>query len=536
MIQSYKKKYALEDSYDVLMIGSGMGCLSTASILAKEGKKVLILERHYTAGGFTHVFKRRGYEWDVGIHYIGEVQRKNSPIRILFDYITDSKLEWADMGRVYDRIIIGNKSYDFIKGVENFKNKIYQYFPSEKEAIDKYINLVFVSSKSMGKFYASKVFPKFIDKILGGFMKKEYLKYSNQTTYDVISSLTKNEDLIKLLTAQYGDYGLTPKKSSFAMHASVVKHYLGGGSFPIGGSSKILDTIYPVIQKASGTILVNAEVKNIIVKKNVAIGVNMDDGKEIYAKTIISGTGIFNTYKKLIPSDISKKYEFESRLNKVNPSVAHGCLYIGLKGSSKELKLPKSNLWIYPDKGDHDKCVNDYLDNFNAPFPLVYISFPSSKDPSWDDRYPGKSTIDIITLLPFELFSKWESTKWMKRGNDYEKLKETISKRLLEHLYKHLPHLKGKIDHYELSTPLSTKNFVNYKKGELYGIDHDPNRFNQSFLKPRTEIKNLFLTGQDIVTAGVGGALFAGLITASAVTGKNLLKKIRSISKITNTT
>ena len=124
----------------------------------------------------------------------------------------------------------------------------------------------------------------------------------------------------------------------------------------------------------------------------------------------------------------------------------------------------------------------------------------------------------------------------MKRGNDYEKLKETISKRLLEHLYKHLPHLRGKIDHYELSTPLSTKNFVNYKKGELYGIDHDPNRFNQSFLKPRTEIKNLFLTGQDIVTAGVGGALFAGLITASAVTGKNLLKKIRSISKITNTT
>ena len=536
MIQSYKKKYTLEDSYDVLMIGSGMGCLSAAAILAKEGKKVLILERHYTAGGFTHVFKRRGYEWDVGIHYIGEVQRKNSPIRILFDYITNSKLEWADMGRVYDRIIIGDKSYDFIKGVENFKNKIYQYFPSEKEAIDKYINLVFASSKSMGKFYASKVFPKFIDKILGGFMKKEYLKYSNQTTYDVISSLTKNEDLIKLLTAQYGDYGLTPKKSSFAMHASVVKHYLGGGSFPIGGSSKILDTIYPVIQKASGTILVSAEVKNIIIKKNVAIGVKMNDGKEIHAKTIISGTGIFNTYKKLIPSDISKKYEFESRLNKVKPSVAHGCLYIGLNGSSKELKLPKSNLWIYPGKGDHDKCVNDYLDNFKAPFPLVYISFPSSKDPSWDDRYPGKSTIDIITLLPFELFSKWKSTKWMKRGNDYEKLKETISKRLLEYLYKHLPHLKGKIDHYELSTPLSTKNFVNYKKGELYGIDHDPNRFNQSFLRPRTEIKNLFLTGQDIVTAGVGGALFAGLITASAVTGKNLLKKIRSISKISNTT
>ena len=88
------------------MIGSGIGCLSTAAILSKEGKKVLVLERHYTAGGFTHVFKRRGYEWDVGIHYIGEVQRKNSAIRLLFDYITNSKLKWADMGEVYDLSLI----------------------------------------------------------------------------------------------------------------------------------------------------------------------------------------------------------------------------------------------------------------------------------------------------------------------------------------------------------------------------------------------------------------------------------------------
>ena len=98
MIQSYKKKYRALDKYDVLMIGSGMGCLAAASFLAKENKRVLVLERHYTPGGFTHVFKRRGYEWDVGIHYIGEVQRKHSVLKLLFDYITNSSLKWADMG------------------------------------------------------------------------------------------------------------------------------------------------------------------------------------------------------------------------------------------------------------------------------------------------------------------------------------------------------------------------------------------------------------------------------------------------------
>jgi len=531
MVQSYKKKHILEDSYDVIMIGSGIGCLSAAAILSKEGKKVLVLERHYTPGGFTHVFKRRGYEWDVGIHYIGEVQRRNSVIRLLFDYITDSELEWADMGDIYDRIIIGDKKYDFVKGVKNLKNKLLKYFPHEKSSIDKYIDLVFSSNKSTGKFYLSKLLPNILNIIIGRFMKKDYLKYSSQTTYEALSSITKNEELIKLLTAQYGDYGLPPKQSSFAMHASVVKHYFDGGSFPVGGSSRILETIDPIIEKSSGTILVSAEVREVIIKNNKAIGVLMSDGKELFANTIISGTGIFNTYEKLIPSRIVKKYNLIPRLNRVKPSVSHGCLYIGLKGSPEDLSLPKHNLWIYPEKGSHDECVEVYLKDISAPFPLVYVSFPSSKDPSWSERYPNKSTIDVITLLPYEVFSGWENTKWMKRGGSYEKLKENISKRLLECLFKEFPNLRGKIDHYELSSPLSTQNFVNYKKGELYGIDHNPQRFDQGFLKPKTEIKNFFLTGQDIVTAGVGGALFSGLLTASAVTGKNLINRIKRNSK-----
>jgi all-trans-retinol 13,14-reductase len=114
----------------------------------------------------------------------------------------------------------------------------------------------------------------------------------------------------------------------------------------------------------------------------------------------------------------------------------------------------------------------------------------------------------------------------MKRGKDYEQLKAEMSDRLLEILYQQLPHLKGKVDHQELSTPLTTQNFVNYKEGEIYGIDHTPERFKQKFLEPRTPIKNFYLTGQDIVSAGLGGAMFSGVITASAMQGKNLIKRI----------
>jgi all-trans-retinol 13,14-reductase len=508
MIQSYKQNPAVESHYDTIIIGSGMGSLTTGAILAKQGQKVLILERHYTAGGFTHIFKRKGYEWDVGIHYIGEVQRENSVVKRLFDYISDGKIEWADMGEVYDKIILGDKQFDFVKGVQNFKNKLYEYFPDEKEAIDGYVSLVFASTNAATKFYMDKALSPWMSFFVGGSMRKEYLKYSDRTTYEVLKSLTDNEELIKVLAGQYGDYGVTPKKSSFAMHASVARHYFGGGSFPVGGSSEIAKNVDAVIEKSGGTILVRAEVKEIQIENNKATGVVMADGKIFTAKNIVSGAGIMTTYQKLLPTETVEKHRLNEQLQKVERSVAHACLYIGLKGTPTELNLPKTNYWIYPDDVDHDLAVERYLDDLEQPCPVVYISYPSAKDPDFQNRHPDKSTIDIITLVPFEAFAEWNGTRWMKRGDDYKELKEKIAQRLLRELYKQQPQVEGSVDYYELSTPLTTQHFVNYEKGEIYGLDHTPDRFRQKFLKPRTPIKNFYLTGQDIVTCGVAAALF----------------------------
>jgi all-trans-retinol 13,14-reductase len=526
MIQSYKQQPKLQKEYDTIIIGSGMGGLSTAAILSKAGQKVLVLERHYTAGGFTHVFKRKGYEWDVGIHYIGEVQRKNGILSKLFNYVTDNQLKWEDIGEVYDRIIIGNQHFDFVKGVKNFKKQLISYFPDEDQAIHSYVDLVFKAVKTSKNYYMSKALPPFLEKVIGGYLKKPFYKFADKTTYEVLHSLTSNETLIKVLTGQYGDYGLPPKQSSFYMHASVARHYFDGGNFPIGGSSQIVKTIDPVITASGGTILINAEVDEVLIKKNRAVGVRMKDGKLINAKNIVSNAGIMTTYHKLLPAATVEKHKLKNQLKKVKRSVAHVSLYIGLEGSPKELQLPKTNYWIYPEDVDHDTSVKRYLEDLSQPFPVVYLSFPSAKDPDWSNRYPGKSTIDIITLIPYETFEKWADTPWKKRGDDYEAAKEQIAQRLLKELYKQLPQVKGKVNCYELSTPLSTQHFVNYEKGEIYGLDHSPSRFRQDFLKPRTPIKNFYLTGQDIVSAGVGGALFSGVLTSMAVTGKNVLKKI----------
>lgn len=533
LYQSYKQHPVLADFYDVICIGSGLGSLTTASLLARSGKKVLICEKHTTPGGFTHVFTRNDYEWDVGLHYVGDMDRKGSLLRIVFEHITDRKLKWADMGEVYDTVIIKDKVYEYLKGLQNWKTRMKAYFPTENDAqaIDKYVELLFAVNKSSKDFYTKKVLPNYAKWLVVPFLNKEYEKYAQQTTQEVLNSISDNDELKAVLAAQFGDYGMPPSKSSFVIHAAVALHYMNGGFYPVGGSEEIFNTIAPSILQNGGTILIGAAVKEIIIEEDMAKGVMLQDGKVIKCTTVVSGAGLHVTLKNLLPNAAKKHFPFFDDALTMPPSYGHLSLYIGLKYTAEELKLPKANYWIYPNGNKHDEAMDNYLADYNAEFPVVYISFPSAKNPMFLQKYPGRATIEIITVAKYEWFEKWENSRWKKRGETYDTLKEQFAQRLLEHLYKYEPQLRGKIDTYELSTPITTKHFCNYINGEIYGLDHPPARFFKDFLKPKTPIKNLFLTGQDIVTVGIGGALMSGVLTASAITKTNFIKEITQQAK-----
>jgi phytoene dehydrogenase-like protein len=108
----------LQGPYDAIVIGSGIGGLTSAAMLSAAGKKVLVLEQHYTAGGFTHAYDRNGYEWDVGVHYIGDVGGHPTITRKLFDFVSGGNLHWAPMDSTYDRICIGEEQFDLRAGRE----------------------------------------------------------------------------------------------------------------------------------------------------------------------------------------------------------------------------------------------------------------------------------------------------------------------------------------------------------------------------------------------------------------------------------
>ncbi len=519
------QRHPVREAYDAIVIGSGIGGLTTAALLARHGRRrVLVLERHYAIGGFTHVFRRPGYEWDVGVHYVGEVQ-PGGLLRPLFDEITDGQLAWADMGPVYDRVFLGDTRFDFPRGEAALRARLVERFPAELNAIDRYFALVHETVAATHDFFAGKAFPRLIGAMVMPLARGRFFRLSDRTTREVLESLTADQRLIGVLTAQWGDYGLPPAQSSFAAHALIAHHYLAGGSYPVGGAARIAQTIAPVIRTRGGELLSNAEVAEIVIEGNRAAGVRMAaDGAVLRAPLVISDAGVANTFGRLVPAALAERHGLRAALVGLSPSIAHACLYVGLRGTARELGLEGSNIWVYPDeRHEHTLAV---AADAAAP-PPAYISFPSAKDPDFERRCPGRATIEVATLLPWARFAAWRDTRWHKRGTEYAAVKRALATRLLDVLYRHVPQTRGAVEIAELSTPLSTRHFAAHPQGEIYGVAHTPTRFRHPLLRPQTPVRGLFLSGADVVTCGVGGALIGGALCASAILRRNLIDAAR---------
>lgn len=517
----------LEGPYDALVIGSGIGGLTTAALLADIGWKVAVLEQHYTAGGYTHSYARNGYEWDVGVHYIGDMGAATTARRLM-DHLSQGQLQWAAMDAVYDRFFLGDQTFEAVAGKAEFRDNLVRHFPDQVAAIDRYLELLAEVSRGMRGFALSRLLSPGQLKLVQPVLRRLLPDSFHRTTRDVLEELTGNATLIAVLTGQWGDLGLPPARSSFIIHALIARHYLHGGFYPVGGSWRIAETIIPRIQASGGEVFTYARVQQILVENGKACGVLMADGERILAPCVISSAGVMNTFQRLLPPDAVTRSGYDRLLRQVTPSMAHVGLYIGLKETAEALGLPRSNFWIYP-SADYEGDLQRFEQDPSAPLPVVYVSFPSAKDPDYANRHPGTATIEVVAPAPFAWFERWDGSTWGQRGEDYEAFKQALGERILEVMLEKLPQLRGRIDYWEISTPLSSQHFNAYARGELYGIDHTPERFAQHWLTPRTRIPGLWLTGQDIMSCGVVGAMMGGVLTAQAVGGLKVLRVLKRV-------
>lgn len=520
----------VSDTWDAIVIGSGIGGLTTAGFLARDGQRVLMLERHTTAGGCTQVFRRAGYEWDAGLHYMGEVHRSDSRLRHIFDHITGGKLEWAPMPEIYNRILVGDREYEIPAGTKRFAESLKGYFPQESRAIDAYLDLVNETARDAKTFFAHRALPPAPAEAAYAQMCEPFLAKADRTVTDVLSELTGNQELVAVLCGHFGDYSLEPWRASFGMHAMLVRHYLDGANFPVGGSGRIAETVTDVIRESGGAVLIGAEVASIVVGADgSAQGVTMTDGRQFTAPVVISDAGLATTVNQLLPAEVARETGLAERCRELEPSLGWVVLNIGIKESTSDLGLDGTNIWAHGGADLRAGVAAHHADPEHEPMPVYFLSFPSAKDPSWEDRYPGRTTIDICGLTTWSLFEPYTGTRWMRRGEEYDRLKEHLTEELLGQVFRFCPQLAGKIDHVELATPLSFNHFLGRTTGDFMSLAHTPERFRQRWISAHTPVPGLYLSGQDVVCAGVSGAMVGGATAAAAVLGRNVLEDLAAV-------
>ena len=522
--------------YDIIIIGSGMGALTVASIMAQyRHKKVLLLERHFTAGGFTHTFKRkRKFHWDVGIHYVGDLA-KDSVLGRIFDLLTRGKMKWAKMPHIFEKFVYPDFTFEVKASREEYQGDLIKQFPDEAESIERYFDDMKTVNTYWGRHITLKGKPAFTDLIKQEVDLNGGFKHPNISVKEYLDKNFKSQQLKALLVSQWGDYGVPPAEASLLMHATIVLHYLNGGYYPVGTSARILETIQPIIEEFGGKILVNHQVEEILIEGGQAKGVRVkhtraqegDGIYEYYADTIISNAGAYTTYNKLIPQSepISFRDELNAFYKKQTIAVNVG-LYLGLKDDPRKLGFNGENYWIYTSYDHDENCAvsSNWIEQGKPSG--CYLTFPALKDPEAE-----AFTAEIIAFTTYDAFAKWKDEPWKKRDGEYKKLKDDIADMLINFVNERYPGFADLIEFRELSTPVTTEHFTDHPQGSIYGVPGVVERFTSktAWCNAETPIENLYLTGADVSSVGVAGAVMGGMATISKIPdGLSMLKIMKT--------
>ncbi|XP_068120917.1 all-trans-retinol 13,14-reductase-like isoform X2 [Hyperolius riggenbachi] len=488
---------------DALVIGSGIGGMSAAVLLAKAGKKVLVLEQHDQAGGSCHTFQEHGFEFDVGVHYVGQMH-EGGMLRVIMDQLTEGQLQWNLLAPQYESIKIGHKVYHLHAGKREFLDTLKKQFPGEEEAIEKFTALMKTVARHVPFLAILKMMPQWLSLLLVRLGVHHWVspiyRLVETSHQQVMDSLTSNKELQTVFS--YLFYGVPPNDSSFMVNAVLMHHFKRGAWYPRGGSSEIAFHMIPIIERAGGRVLVRAPVSRVLLTNGKATGVAVQRKEEevlIHAPIIISDAGLFNTYERLLPPEIKAAPEVASLLSRLEYGLGCFLVFVGLRGTSEELGLKSTNLWIYQESdlnialGKYDLELEQICENL----PLMFITFPSAKDPTYQQRHPGHSCMTLLTMAPYRWFSEWSGQTPRQRSEEYHSKKMKLAQYMLDRAIQEFPHLESKIAYVEAATPVSNEYYLRAPQGSMYGAEQNSSRYQCEIIsKTRVQmaVPGLYLT------------------------------------------
>lgn len=466
------------EEYDVIIVGAGVGGLTSGALLAERGYKVLLLEKNHFVGGCCSSFKRKGFLFDSCVHWFsgyGHFMKKIlKKIGVEMDFIQYNPM---DRYHFFDQTIVVPKD------IKDYQRKLIDMYPEEGENIQAFFGEM------------KRSFNKFMSFVYSSIERGESsdLTYDNTglftcTYQELLDKYFTNTSLKAILSAQWGFVGSIPKEASALMMMSTMYSCYQGTYYPSGGAQSFSDQLANNIRKQGGEIRLNSEVVDLRVRDGIIESVRLKNGEEYRASLYISNADAKHTMNSLINYGGNREWEiFKDRINQMKESMSMFILYLALDIPSEELKDKIG--WYY--------CcsLSELEKNHNKSyFPEGYlVNIPSVLDSS---ICPENKSVMIVYTEPKNYYREGEETDW-------DELREVYEKKCLDFIEQNI--LENVEDYLEFKVSATPKTLYKYtynSKGAAYGWAHTPDQLWNKRMPLQAPIDNLLFTGHWTIPGG----------------------------------
>ncbi|PID88258.1 MAG: hypothetical protein CSB06_01145 [Bacteroidia bacterium] len=466
----------MQNNYDCVIIGGGAGGLLSASLLAKQGMKVALLEKNKHCGGMIQPFVRKGVMLDTGMHFFGAGEAGQIQSELFKTFDLQPSLSQIESGFTF--LLNGQKYQIPAAGFDLFQKKMTDYFPKEKKAIEKYTETVKHITQSVK-----------ISSLTENTGIKEEME---RGAYDFIRSITKNTELQNVLSYLSLLYAGNESSTSLYLHALITGTFIQSAFRFTNGAAPFIKELETKIKQAGGQIFTQKEVQSFMYEDNRISACTCTDSSQFYAKNVISSIHPGVLSDLLDESRIKSSYK--RRIQKIQNTPGAFLVYLLMKKETTPhlpapLILagdsPRDTLLIHTPKIGNKNSCTDYVK-------LMYIP-------------------DYKTFIP------WKNTRTGTRGKAYEECKKQLAEKLLQRTEVYLPNIRKNIREIYTASPLTFRDYTASPEGSAYGMVHNYQNFIANTVPVQTKIPNLFLTGQSINFHGLTGVSISALLTCSAV-------------------
>lgn len=479
--------------FDVVIIGSGLGGLVCGSLLAREGKRVLMLERHSQPGGCMQGYQRKGLSYDTGLHYIGGLG-ENQRLRRVFDYLGLMNLPWVRLDADgFDLIIIGEETFRFAEGYDRFTDTLSERFPKEREALQQYVRML-----------------KEVEEV--SIVSQDMMQLFGQNAYDYLSETFRDPLLVNVLSGSSWKMELRRESLPLFTFAHGNSSFIGSSWRLRGSGNLLVDTLAETIRKAGGEIVCGAEAEELIERNGQIAAVRCKNGETYEGCVFISDIHPAQTFTMVKETHLLKNL-FRRRIDSMENTV--GMFTVSLMLKPETLRYFNHNKYIY--EKANVWTVAEETDRVGG----VMVSARVPEDGSEYVRQ-----IDLLTPMQWDLCKQWDNTRIGRRGEDYEQMKARVADECIALAEREIPGLRQMTETIYTSTPLTWHDYTLTPDGSAYGVRKDSRNLMMTMLSPRTPIPNLLLTGQNLMLHGVEGVTMTALKTCGELLGNDFIEKI----------